>query len=879
LASKISVFNFNDRALFRNKMKGYLILFIILKPAIFYSAFAQINDDFSDGNFNENPTWQGETSDFIINSNMQLQLNAAAENSQSYLSTTSEIINNAEWSFYVKLEFNPSSNNYMDIYLVSDNADLTAPINGYFVRIGNTQDEVSLYKQSGDKSSIDKIIDGMDDRVKLSTVELNIKITKNHEDEWELLVDTDLNQNFISEGTVMDSEHFFSRYFGIYCVYSATRSDKFFLDSLSITGAVFVDNEAPQMDSLLVLSDSSIQLFFNEKMMLSSISDLNNYLVNNGIGIPKQASISSDSSVILLFDEKFNDAVLNQISIQGVEDLFGNALKNLAMAFTYNAPYIIGFGDIIVSEIMADPTPGVDLPEYEYLEIHNPHPELFYLDQVTLIVGLDTTYLPNLTVEPFEYIILCQHAAVAHFENNGRTIKITNWPSLNNRGENIILINKNEEIVYFVEYEDSWYKSIEKDNGGYSLEMIDINFPCRGKENWIASIDPSGGTPGKENSVKDELIDLSASEIEKIIATSTTSVNLYLSENIGPQKIAPTDISITPELEIGNIDLQQPGFSEVQLELKSEISPKTVYHLALKNLADCAGNIQKETSSTFVLPETADSLDLIINELLFNPKPDGVDFVEIYNQSEKYIDLSSISLESDEFKPISVEHFIIEPKQFLAITEDPTTLNNHYPGIDTKNVLKSMAMPAFNNDAGSVFLLNVDGKQIDFFHYEEDYHSDFLSDTKGVSLERISIEGQSDNPNNWQSASSTAGFATPGKMNSQYLIGGDESEEVTIEPKVFDPGSSVAHDFTMIKCRFSTAGNMASIQILDATGRQIKAIISHQSIGAEEDFKWNGLDDNGNEVKMGPYIVFVEIYNSKGEKKLYRKKVVVGGRF
>ncbi|MCK5470187.1 MAG: hypothetical protein KAI99_16810, partial [Cyclobacteriaceae bacterium] len=140
------------------------------------------------------------------------------------------------------------------------------------------------------------------------------------------------------------------------------------------------------------------------------------------------------------------------------------------------------------------------------------------------------------------------------------------------------------------------------------------------------------------------------------------------------------------------------------------------------------------------------------------------------------------------------------------------------------------------------------------------------------------FEGPTNNPNNWQSAASTSGFATPGKMNSQYLASITESEEVIVEPKVFDPGNNGYHDFTTIKCRFASSGNMASIKILDASGRLIKTIISHQSIGSEEDFKWEGLDDNGQEVRMGYYIVYLEIYNSSGFKKLYRKKVVVGSQ-
>jgi flagellar hook assembly protein FlgD len=59
---------------------------------------------------------------------------------------------------------------------------------------------------------------------------------------------------------------------------------------------------------------------------------------------------------------------------------------------------------------------------------------------------------------------------------------------------------------------------------------------------------------------------------------------------------------------------------------------------------------------------------------------------------------------------------------------------------------------------------------------------------------------------------------------------------------------------------------------------EVKTIASHQSIGTEEDFKWEGENDNGEEVRMGYYIVYLEVYNADGTRKIFRKKVVVGWR-
>ena len=158
------------------------------------------------------------------------------------MATASNVSLDAEWSFSVKMEFNPSSNNYLDVYVISDQENLKGPLNGYFVRIGNTQDEVSLYKQSGDKSTALKIIDGLDKQIDVSPVEITIKITRNSDSQWELFLDLDLSGNYVSAGFVVDKDHALSRYFGLVCTYSSTRSNKFYFDDLNISGVAFNDS-------------------------------------------------------------------------------------------------------------------------------------------------------------------------------------------------------------------------------------------------------------------------------------------------------------------------------------------------------------------------------------------------------------------------------------------------------------------------------------------------------------------------------------------------------------------------------------------------------------------------------------------------------------
>jgi hypothetical protein len=47
-------------------------------------------------------------------------------------------VNDAQWEFFIDLRFATSGANYVDVYLMSDAADLTSGANGYFLRIGGT---------------------------------------------------------------------------------------------------------------------------------------------------------------------------------------------------------------------------------------------------------------------------------------------------------------------------------------------------------------------------------------------------------------------------------------------------------------------------------------------------------------------------------------------------------------------------------------------------------------------------------------------------------------------------------------------------------------------------------------------------------------------
>jgi hypothetical protein len=140
--------------------------------------FAQLNERFSDGNFTAAPPWTGNTGDWTVNTAGQLQSTNNTANALFYLNTPNSLATTAEWEFWVRLAFNTSSQNYVDEFLTASEADLASPdCKGYFVRIGGTPDELSLYRKAGTTST--RIIDGTDGVTDRSSTVLKIKVVRN----------------------------------------------------------------------------------------------------------------------------------------------------------------------------------------------------------------------------------------------------------------------------------------------------------------------------------------------------------------------------------------------------------------------------------------------------------------------------------------------------------------------------------------------------------------------------------------------------------------------------------------------------------------------------------------------------------------------------
>jgi len=344
---------------------------------------------------------------------------------------------------------------------------------------------------------------------------------------------------------------------------------------------------------------------------------------------------------------------------------------------------------------------------------------------------------------------------------------------------------------------------------------------------------------------------------------------------------------IAPEVTIDKISFTDQSLRAFNILLSTPLQEKQLYTIKLKNIYDCNGNnIQTDYSvASFALPQKADSLDVLINEILFNPRPTGEDFLEIVNTSDKYLNLKNWSVATvkdgavDKVYTITNKDFLFQPGAYLVLTKDVDILAGEYPQTKTANVLEMNTFPSWNDDAGNVLIMDDQKNAIDYFAYTKSMHSVFIKDEEGVSLERIAFSEPTNDSNNWKSASTTSGYATPGFINSNTTAGSVLSgEEVVVSPEVFIPASGTPN-FTEIQYKFNQGGYIANVNVYDANGLLIKKVANNELLGTEGFLRWDGDRDDGTKARIGYYLVSFEVFNAAGVVKTFRKRLAVAAKF
>jgi hypothetical protein len=846
---------------------------------------AQVYDEFSDGNLTSNPAWAGDTARFEVNAQEQLHLKSTGTDS-SYICTPQLLLDSCEWMFWIKMSFSASANNYSRIYLASDSANPLHASAAYYLQLGEagSSDAIELFRQQGGQRF--SVCRGREGFI-AGSFAIRIRLTRDLAGNWTLAADSTGGHYFQQQATGFDNAAINTQYFCIYCKYTSSNATKFYFDDI-VVRPVMLDLSPPTVKRLMLPDAHHIKLTFSEAFNPDSLDQSTCFTVSQGVGNPASLlySLSDLTRLTLYFTDGFESEHNYDLQVKGITDLSGNRISDTLISFIYYRP---GAYDVVVNEIMADPEPQVGLPPVEYVELFNTSPYPVYLDGWILQAGNATHSLPPFTLPSTAYAIIADSCAGILFSSSGHFLGLSSF-SLANDGAAVTLSNDDGQVIHSVSYTEDWYDDTYKAQGGWSLEQLDPLNPCGGKSNWKCSQSNLGGTPGHFNSVYGENPDLSSPSPVTIGVIDPRNILVYFNEsidsnsfgdihsyNIQPENILPESISLVP-----------PGYTSLKIMLPSSMEPKKVYTLVfLDTLRDCAGNARVDGYSVpFGLPLEPDSGDVVINEILYDPELGVPEFFELYNASGKIISLNSLMLSENDSISFQItgtyvlnsEPRLFFPGDYLAFTSDPIALSNNYKTCDPDHLLTMNSIPSFTNTGGCISLVNRNEEIIDLLIYSDDMHYPLLSTTKGVSLERISAAVSSRDHDNWHSASSSCGYATPALKNSQSAGSMVSEAGISIDPSVFSPDNDGYQDLVFIRCHPGEPGYVANISIFNNGGQLVRNLVNNKLLGTDELFFWDGTDDRGGKSPIGMYILYFEFFNMQGSVRHCKKVIVLGGR-
>ncbi|HMK19678.1 MAG TPA: lamin tail domain-containing protein [Chitinophagaceae bacterium] len=541
--------------------------------------------------------------------------------------------------------------------------------------------------------------------------------------------------------------------------------------------------------------------------------------------------------------------------------------------------------DVVIDEIMADQTPQIGLPNNEWIELKNVSANPINLQNWRIGDATGQTGpMPNFILQPDSFVIVCTGSAVAAMQVYGRVISVTSFPSLDNDGDQFYLKSNTGLTIHAVNYSLSWYQNAVKSDGGWTLEMIDTKNPCSGISNWKASTDARGGSPGIKNSVDAVNNDQSVPSIKNAYTIDNLNIVIVFDETIDSLKGATVaNYSIDGGLSIQSATSISPLFDKVQLRLATAMQSNTVYTITVNNVTDCKNNsVGKKNKVKTGLPVDAAVMEMVINEILFNPKSGASDYVEFYNRSSKIFDANKLYIANrnssgaiSSAKLISTIPYYIFPGDYIVVIEDAINLPLNYMVQNPDAVFIVSSMPSFPDDKGDVILLNLQGAVVDEVKYLDDWQFALIANPDGVSLERIDPDGTSQEATNWHSAASTAGYGTPTYKNSQYKLLQSINATIEITPKVFSPDNDGRDDIATIQYKTTEPGYVATITIYDANGRPVRNLVKNATLGLQGYWIWDGLDDKKLKLPVGTYILFTEIFNLSGKKEIFKNVVVL----
>ena len=559
-----------------------------------------------------------------------------------------------------------------------------------------------------------------------------------------------------------------------------------------------------------------------------------------------------------------------------------NIIQMLSILMSF---LIAQVASLLISEIMYDPDPAVGLPVFEYVEWVNVGGDTVDITGWQWVAGDKVRVVTGGKLYPGGRIIVCSPSGAPFFTAFGPVLAMESFPALRNTGDRLSLVSPEGITVNSVEYSPDQFPDVLKSNGGWSLELTDLVNYCNAAA-WMPSVDPSGGTPGRENS---QYFNLPESETPMLIRAAGYDDHLFVllfSGTLYPALDMNNYTCIVSPGSMRAIPSRAPvyGFPGLFFFFPENQDRNLAYTIELSGtVTSCTGSNAQLRQVPLGFPVQPETGDVVITEIMFDPRVDQPEFVEVFNRSERVIDLRNCILARANaagsiisFSDQQAISYWLFPRCFAVITTSAATFLKAWPFTDPAAAVERSDMPSLTNVESQLILMDRNQKRLDVVTYSPDWHYPYLDETKGVSLERIDFNASGTDRSNWFSASSSSGYSTPGSLNSTLINAGESKGEFfTLESTIgyaTDPLSAVR---VTVSYRFESAGWFLRMNVFNCRGMPVKTIYPFGMAAMEGEVGWDGLDSAQQLVPDGIYLIVADYYHPTGKKGRWKKACAI----
>lgn len=262
--------------------------------------------------------------------------------------------------------------------------------------------------------------------------------------------------------------------------------------------------------------------------------------------------------------------------------------------------------------------------------------------------------------------------------------------------------------------------------------------------------------------------------------------------------------------------------------------------------------------------------EIIVNEIMYRPETGG-EWIELFNRALFPIDIASWILGVEEERStVTGESSIIESGGYAVIVEDRSRFFTKWGNVPAMVIEPSQWLALPNGGAAILF---EDG---DGFTFERAPYTDIAG--PGESVERISPGISSNETWNWGCSVDYRG-GTPGKENSIFAESTRETTVLSVHPNPFSPDGDGHEERTLIHYELPFLEARINLLLYTRTGVRKCCFMSQQKTGKTGQFVWDGRDEDGREMPVGLYIVYLEAVDSASNERIVQKAaVVIAGR-